>query len=894
MALRVATLGATDLRLGAAIVKPNYAAGRTIGGTAGRVMGHWRAMMVRLPSPGFTNNTTYAMMGASVDANFTAGEDTVLRIGGDHASQAANRVRPIVRYRGGAVDAFAGTTGAEGAFTSIPQMPLSPAVMLIIEGVRNVGTNAAPVWKGWGAACRIGTGTPASHIAATDIASAWISNTTGTLLRQVFAAQGTGGARTPVGVAIEQVALVAGDFPWDTANNRPHHDAIAALAGVGSNPFLTYADLVAAQNAGTLPYANIDQGRGNLDYHWTLRTLAAGLANIGTAGTATLAQTDWNSLTGGLVDDGDIAPAHWYSSGGVADPAITNPAVRFIGGRGTRTASVAGTRAAGQTVERRWERMSDNAALAGLDWATVATQSGTSFTVADVLPIGGPYRLRVRYVALPAQATSSDDWLAGTILATHGQSGMELSLFNGTPPGANNLALAVAAGAQGVFLKLNNQTGGTAATYAQPVMTQTRLIGGQTPACGSGAVAMLNEWQVHNPGHPLLICNMAINGTAQVDWANDTTINGGHASWTFLGSIGSVAGPSSGNGSGVVEAYAAAAGRVADLHLFMWTPNIATDPVVRAAYVAAIDARFSNAGAAPWVIYPPWRGHREPPDLSATVQTRQNHVTFVAELGARGILGPYWADVVMDGNPNPASAGGTGSLHAANMGTPSVTAGLVSDQNQVGQTRLARGHGRTAAWVFDRTIKAHGARVLAAWYRDGARTVIEVELGRQVRTLNGAGISNQFWISTDNGATWAQSGFTLALSADGTRAVLTSTGAAWAASNVRVDYARLWPFGPSLNADETLAERLLDGILYDNQTHRGGTDLAAGLRPGNPLQGTNRTGTGAAGVAVAARGAARLVANGERWVGSRNVTVRMMAADGVTVLRERTLAVTAS
>ncbi|MBU6167372.1 MAG: hypothetical protein KGQ52_14765, partial [Alphaproteobacteria bacterium] len=64
--------------------------------------------------------------------------------------------------------------------------------------------------------------------------------------------------------------------------------------------------------------------------------------------------------------------------------------------------------------------------------------------------------------------------------------------------------------------------------------------------------------------------------------------------------------------------------------------------------------------------------------------------------------------------------------------------------------------------------------------------------------------------------------------------------------------------------------------------------------PGNPCQGTNRTGTGSAGVAVAARGPAKLVANGERWTGSRSVTVRMMAADGVTILRERTLAITAS
>lgn len=869
MAIQVQTAGTTHLRLAADIFKTNYATGRSIGGQAGQVMGHWRAMIVRLPSSGFTLNGAYPLLGrdAAGTGNFGNSSDTALRI---YGTAGGTPLRPFARYRNVSTDAFA-NVGVEGQFTSLPQITLNTA-FLVVEGITNIGTTLAPVWRGWGAICQIGAGSPSTQIAPTEIAAGWITGTAGALMRQIFNTAGSG--TNPAGVAIEQVALVAGDFPWDMVNNpthggvtgvgRPHHDAIAALAGVGGNPFLTYESLVAAQNAGTLPYANCDQGRGNLDYWWTLRSLTSGLANSGTAGAATLAE---HPVSGGLSDASDIAPAHWYAGA----PTISDPIVKFTGGRGTRATVVSGTKLGSETAQRRWEDQATGTALPGLDWANVATQSGTTWTTSDTLPVGGPYRLRVRNQANPAQASASEDWLVGTVMLTHGQSGMERAFQGvGGSPGSNALGIAVASGAQGFVLKLNNQTAGGSGGYVQPVPLTVRMRSGETPAVGQGAVLMLNEWNSHNPGHPLLICNMAINGTFIGNWADNTTVDGSDPSWTFMGNIGAVAGPSSGNSSGVVESYAALLGRHVDLHMLMWTPGMtatATGPSSRELYVQGIDARFSNAASAPWAVMPPWRGHREPPDQSSLVAKRQEHLDFVTQLGARGILGPYWADIVSDANSG---------LHSAWQASNPV-----ADGNQVGQARLGRGLGRVAAWVFTRTIKAHGPRVVAAWFTDNSRASIEVELGRQVRTLNGAAISNQFWISTDNGANFGQSGFTVALSPDGTRAVLTSTGAAFPASNVRVDYARNWPFGPTETPNEADTERLLDGLLYDNQTHRGGTNFAAGVRPGNPCQGTNRTGAGLAGVAVAARGAAKLVTT-ERFTGTRNVTVRMHYIDPVT------------
>jgi hypothetical protein len=317
----------------------------------------------------------------------------------------------------------------------------------------------------------------------------------------------------------------------------------------------------------------------------------------------------------------------------------------------------------------------------------------------------------------------------------------------------------------------------------------------------------------------------------------------------------------------------------------MWTPGMSSDSAVRASYVAAIDARFSNSASAPWIVFPPWRGHRNPVDQAANVTKRFEHIQFFEALGARGILASCWLDTVM---------AASSSLHAAH-GDPAGTPGFapVPDTNRVGASRITPGIARWIARASNDTVKAGGPRLVAAWFRDGTRDVIEIDLGRQVRTLNGAAIANLFWISTNNGTAWSQSGFTWALDGSGTRAVLTSTGGAWPATDVRVDYGRDWPFGPAVNVDEANTERLADGLLYDNQQHRGGINFAVGSRAGNPLVGTNRTGAGVAGVPVAARGNAKLFAT-ERWTGTRNVTVRMIAADGVTVLREQTLPITGS
>ncbi len=825
MAIRVANIGQSDLRLSSQVTKRNFLTALSTGPFSGDVVGHWRAFFVRLPAGYGALNQRFAMLGWDFGDTGTFGttQDWVTRIPGGASATAPLRLQVQDTSTAGA---WAGT---EGVISSIPQFVVN-TVYLVITGVANIGTNASPVWRNFAAVCPVG-GSASSQVGATASGAGFLTGTTQRIFNQVFVRQGS--IRTPADVAMEEVVYVTGDFPWDTVNNRPHHAVIEALARASGGPVLTYETLIAGQSAGSLSasdYPNLrvengGQGKGRAEYRFTLRTLAAGLTNSG----ATAGNLTEQGTPGGLADIASIVPAHWL--GGV--PSITETGDKFIPGRGAVAWTSRGTYQPGTTaLERRWESVATGNALSGLDWAPVDVMSGGNWTDTDILPVGGPYRLRVRDVATPALATASEDWLSGTRVLMHGQSAMALSVrtgFGGTALGPNLVSAQVATGAQGVVMRLNNMyaNGGAGGSYAAPSPVYGRLRSGESPAIGHGAILFLNEWNSHNPGHPLMICNMAINTHAMSQWTANDVVPDGDPTWRFMGPATPTApGAANGNGSGVVSFFAfclgGASGGFVDAHMIMWSPGMGVDAPARAAYVAAIDARFSQSPNAPWLVIPPWRFHRSLPDINAGPSVRNRHVQFVDELGARGWLGPSWQDVVQDG---------TGSGHPAyntSLGVPDAVQNA-SDGNHVGQGRLGRCFGWALAWGYDRRIKAHGPRLVGAYFVDGTRQAIVLELARACRTLNGAALyGGQFWVSTDNGASFVNTGFTAALSADGRRVTLTSTGAAFPASNVRAEIHWVNPFGT------------------------------------------------------------------ERFTGSRTVTARLMAADGVTVLREKTLAITAS
>jgi hypothetical protein len=885
MAIRVATQGLTDLRLATAIGKANFTASRSIAGVPG-VRGQWQAYFVRLPSSGMAVNQLFVMAGFDQGGagNFNFGGDHRLRIGGDSAgsnvASGAMRLRPWpIRVAASYTQPF----DFSGASGSLPQMTTGgTTAWLVIEGIVNTGTDASPVWRGFSAVCPVG-GSVSSH-SFTTVNATYLSATTGTILGQIFAAAGTGANRTAANTVLEHYALVQGDFPWDTVNDRPHHDVIRALAaGSGASTLYTYDSLQTAQNAGTLPFANLRQGRSDVTHWYKLESLTD-LANAGSGGANALTVTNWNSGSGGLVNEASIVPAHWITS---VAPTITAPRCRLYGGRGARALTFSGTYVAGVTtaLERRFVLRGTTTPVAGFDWADIAGISGGTWSITATLPPGN-FDLVVRDKNAPAQSATLEDILVGTMILTHGQSGMELAWQGSGQPegGTNNLNITVASGAQGAVITLANQYAGTSGSYSKPAMLERRMVSGQTPAnVGQGAVLALNQWNLHNPGHPLMIVNMAINGTGMSGWAaNDTILaqtGQGHASWTMLGAV-QEPGVSNAAGSGIVGFYAWHLNQYVDAHILQWHPGIATDEATRDAYVAAVDARFSQNATAPWLLLQPWRGATY--SYAHVVNLKELHVQMVARLGERGFLGPHWTDIINDGK----------AQHAAYNSAPGVpdATNSVSDGNHVGQARLGRSMGWAIARIWNQEISTQ-FRILAAWWTDAAvRDQIQIDLGRPARTLNGAAVrSDVCWISTDAGTTWANTGFTAALDSTATRLVLTRTGGgSWPAGTTRVDYARDWVDSPLA---ENTVEPLLDGLLYDGFTYRGRVNLATPA--GNSLSGTNRGDGSNAGLPVQARGAPRLLAF-ERMTGARSVTVRMLAADGVTVLREKSISITTS
>lgn len=915
---------ATDraqLQLAASVSKPaDYTAARTIAGTAGQIMGGWEACLVFLSSSesAWTTNARRFLLGGASWASYagtisenaaqTSEGSNAIFIGPDGTGSAALtggalQLRPRVMWRAGSgAPAFSYTAGSinENDFTNLALMTRGVA-WLLLKGVTNTAAQGdTPVWRAWAALCRVGTGSATSDVTSIPPATSWLTNTTNvSLMRQIFQANG-GGNDTPGGTVVEHVALVQGDFPWDTTNNRPHHAAVEALAGAGANPFLTYAGLVAAQNAGTLPYSNCRQGRGDITHHWTLASTTAGLTSTGSGTPATFVVT--NSVgTAGLSDATTIAPLHWQ--GGA--PSITEPVLKAHDGGGTLPFTIGGTYQSGTTaLQRRWVLSGTSTPVTGFDWEAVDVFGGAgTWQTTDTLPFGN-FDLQVRDTNDTSRAVAMTDFLVGTFVVNHGQSGSAIWPSTGN----NSLAIPVASGAQGILLRVNDDLAGSG-SYAQPAMTQIRLASGQTPTANfvsSGAVLMLNEWNVHNPGHPLIFANMAISGTVMDDW----TANAARGNWNYLGAtLPPVApGVASADGSGVMSFYANVMRGHCRVHIMHWNPNMSTTTGGRNAYVAAVEARFPNTPDFWWATSPAWRSPRGLPDASGSVTLRANHVLFHNERGARGVLLPAWPDTVMDGNP-PATGGdlyvspGHPAWRDLASSGGATSTGPTSDQNQVGAARLGRRYGRGLAYVFDRTIKAHGPRAdLAAW-TDNACATVNMELARVVRTLNGAALSQpQFWVSINGGPLWERQGatssspaFTVALDATATRAVFTPAdgGTAWEAArlagNLRVDYARQYPFVPNDGPafyDDQFIEAYFDGCLYDDQTHGG--RINATTPAGNPLPAAIGT-----GVAVTTRTTAKLLAT-ERWTGTRNIIVRMMAADGVTVLRERTLAITGS
>ncbi len=802
----------------------------------GNTIGLTFAFMIRLPATGMTNNGPFRFgcHDANAGGTFADASESQFVIGGDSTGQGANQMRPGWNDRGNSSSAQTNPASTTLPFwwTGFEQMARDVGYMFMV-GIRNIGTSAAPIWRNYMIGGRIGAASvPVATLMPEGANFAtWLAETNA-YFTQLLADLSTSGFRSPDGTAIEHTAVMWHNIPWDSGTDLPLISAVQPLYRGEA----TYSDPTFLNGGSIRDWRRLASTTDLADYSPQNRAAA--------------------TIRGTLVDAPAIGIGVWN---GVDNVTINTPpgARTFIGGRGAGTRTFSGTWLGTVTGVQFRVETEAGAALPGLDWQAVATfNAGGTWSQPLTLPLGGPYRLRVRATNNNALTANLDDLLVGTIVVDHGQSGTDRGW---NAPNLNTLALAVAAGAEGVFVDLTNKTAGVNPTYVQPGARIIRLRGGQTPTTvGQGVVAALNEWHAAGGG-PLCIVNLAIGGTNMADWANNAQAGneGTPGNWPFLGNLPiSVPGLTGPEGSGVMGYLAWLVDGEADLHSLMWTPGFV--PASANAYRAATEARFTKPGNVKWIVFPPWRGDRSPPDSSSTVAKRKEHVDWVAQLPAGiGVLGPTWLDVVSDG---------TGTLHAAFNSAPGVpnTTFPISDGNHVGQARIGRGKGRCFAWVFNPALNAYGPSLQSAAFTDASRTVIRVQTGRALRTLNGAAIAPVVWISENSGGAWSNTGFSIAI--DGNDLLLTKTSGSWPAGTTRVDYGREWPFTGAGNSNN---EANTDG----------GTNFAVGQRAGNLLQGTNDN-----GIAVNASTAASIVADGGSFALAGSAASVSFAAPGAAVV----------
>ncbi len=893
MSAKIQAANATELQPATTITKRNFTLPIALGGASGQVAGASQWAFIKLPSP-FTGNQLFNIMGGDFDRNglINVTGQTGLVIGGPSSANSTRRMRWRIgtsNRNSDSMSQFADGTG-----------------YLMGWGTANAGSNGTPDWREFIAFCPVG-GTPESAV-FTHISAHTSSSTTAMLANIGSAIAGAASARTPVGFEYEHVAYIDGDFPWDSLNNRPHHDAIAALAGSGIHPFRTYAELIAQQNAGTLPYANQRSngdasnprnGRSEMIFYVPLRSIAD-LTNQGTGPANTLQKADYNGLTDGFVASTPlIAPPHWTP--GTTAPSINDPQLRGFGGAGTRTLSFSGTYDLLNTtaLQRRLtydtspvnEGAVAGAVVPGFNWSTAGMVLEGGVAICNIqIPYGGPYVLEWRDANDNlVMSAPLGKLVVGLSFEVEGQSGARLAMLTNAanlPLGPNNLGVALPADALGYAFVLNNNEA-NGASYLQPTpppATSSIMLPGTTPNVGHGLVECVKEFSRHFPRMPLILKISAVNGIGMDSWNADAFVKFGSvfsASWKYRGTKGAVPGPLAADGAGIMGYSSRLTGGYVDGFITMWT-GIEDTKAGRQAWLGHL-ANYYDANPNPLqIVFPPWRGHREPPDGNATVNNRASSMLFATEAdecGPNGVLAPCLPDFVSDN---------TESLHSASEGPFGPGGGPVSDANKWGQASIGITIGREIARAYNRKIKPSGHPIVGAWFGNPGRTRVVVQLPRQMRTLidpvSGlpTALSNRFSFSLNNGTAWGTAGFagqapdnvvavTATLHASGWFVFLDRASGAWPETGLRVDWCREWPFGPTEMPDEANAEVMLRGLLYDLQTFRGATNLA--VPRGAALCNVPAVGTGQGGVPVAAKGAPT-VRSYQKMAGSRTVTFK--------------------
>lgn len=785
-------------------------------------VGNVWACWVRWPMSGMDGNATYVIMGVDNNADGDASDsrETYLDIGGDNVGRGTGQKRPRFQSRGtSGGNLFATNTMGSVA---MPEMMARGVGYLLLNGFTYVGG----VWKAWMACCPA-DGSPAFRVDTVAPVSNFLTSTI-RALEKIY-----GIAPHPTaGFDVEHVALLNCNFPWDGANDRPNLAIIEGLAD------------------GTYEYDSAEVLNGGSILDWRKLASASDLEDYGPVNRVDL------TVTGAVNSGPPIAP--W------GDPDFVSIANResnwIFGGNGAFTQTFRGAYGGSvDDLEFRIFSLETGDAVAGFDWqdADADLAAGAwEFTLPGTgLPVGKRYRLDIRWTGTPGiTASSIGEFHVGIRIGLVGQSQMV------RVAGYNNSADALPTGLVGSYLGLSSMAAGTSGAFDMPTVDYFKFN-----SAGSGALAkLMARWAEISPECPIMVVNMAIAGKSMQNWVD----NEAHGGWTLFGDGESMPLPGDSNDSGAQTMLGLAAERYVDAFVWMWGTSDIGGGVGPSGWAAMHDNLLVklddlyNARASyvtPVLMLP----HPRSNDGGNTYAMRKVQIDKALTGGRWDLLTQFndWA-MDEDGSPHQRVPSPTDGNKAEVAGEGVGLSGHITGQ-------------ALAAWFRDNRINRFGPRLLKACWTNGGRTAIEIETGRVLTVLDSSSIAAQFYVSTDSGANFSNTGFSVAFS--GTKAILTKDSGAWPASNVRVDYLRSGPWlntfaGDGVNTAEDQFVLDAKGLAYGGEA----------FRSGRPM---HMDSVGGTGIAVAAKSGAgpRLALSQKARPGIFEQAVRMWPSGTVGV-----------
>jgi hypothetical protein len=750
------------------------------GATGGLAWGFW----IGLPASGMGNNTNYSFIvrDAGNDGTFNGTTDAAFFIGGDSSSQGTSRMRPSWRS---ATGSGVQQTSDPYRMTTPGQMARSVGYLVVIMAV-NTGTTGSPVWQ------NVITLTPANGTPTHEIMpqgtgfATWLSTATG-LINRIFTTVNTFTNRTPANTVVEHVAVIAGNFPWDAANNRPDYDVLTALA------------------AGDIVWDDASVLNGGSLRDWRKLATTSDLGDYGPLGNGAL------TIGGTLADASPIAPGLWQGSSSIV--IDEGPAGWVFGGRGTRTQTFTGTYTGSVTaLQFRVERNTGTIAspvwtlVSGYDWQTAGGTFGSgvwSFSLpGSGLPVGANYRIRVRDAVLTGtEGVTTARWHVGTVCLDLGQSQSQRAeeIGRGIRAPISGMACSVAR------MEGGGRSAGPDGVYIQPVINTIDLTSpGQT---GGGYMARAVAWW-QATGEPIMFAAMTVEGTNLSQWNNNDTYLGGNGDgfgFPYRGDNVNLPTASSTNGSGIMTMFAQYLGRYYDVALFNWgTSDSSFEPqnwtTRMGTFRGHLASYFSNSATAPIVImpYPRSNGGGQWP---FPLELRDMQRAY-AKTTPNTVYGSDILDHIMDNDGSNHPRGG-------------ITDGTNTIREIAGEGAQRAGltEGRAlAVWATAGAVSL-GAPVLSdPVFTDANRNVIEAECGQALQTMNSAALAQLFAVSVNSGSSFTRTGH--AATFVGTKVRITKDSGSWPAGTTHIDYCREMPFQSLRENTEVQAVSLVDGLVY--------------------------------------------------------------------------------